>query len=76
MDELLEILEKVKPGVDFESETDLIEDGILESFEILQIIARIKSAFDIDVKPSRIVPENFESAEAIWNMVNDIMEND
>lgn len=76
MEELMEILKKIKPEVDFETETDLIEDGLLESFEMLQIIARIKDTFCIEVKPSRIVPENFASAEAMWNMINDIMENE
>ena len=70
MEKVLEILRSIKPGVDFENEKNLIEDGILESLQILAIIAELKNAFNIDIRPSQIVPENFSSAEAIWNLVN------
>ena len=70
MDRIIEILKSVQPGVDFENETNLIEDGILESMQILMIIAKLKDEFHIEIKPSQIVPENFSSAEAIWNMVS------
>lgn len=70
MEKVLEILRSIKPGVDFENEKNLIEDGILESLQILAIIVELKNAFNIDIRPSQIVPENFSSAEAIWNLVN------
>lgn len=73
MDRILEILKAVKPGVDFENETNLIEDGILESMQILMIIASIKNEFHVEIKPSQIVPENFSSAEAIWNLVSGLL---
>lgn len=70
MEKVLEILRSIKPGVDFENEKNLIEDGILESLQILAIIVELKNAFNKDIRPSQIVPENFSSAEAIWNLVN------
>lgn len=69
MDELMEILEEICPDVDFEEETALADDKILSSFDILSIISEISDAFDITVTPAEIIPENFNSAEAIWDMI-------
>lgn len=69
MDELLEILEEIKPTVDFRTCTGLIDDGYLDSFDILSIVSECNDAFGIDISPVDIVPENFNSAEALWNMV-------
>lgn len=69
MDELLGILSDIKPDVDFSVEKSLIDDGLLDSFDIVQIINELKEAFDIEISPAEIVPENFNSAEALWNMV-------
>ena len=74
METVLEILKQVKPSVDFTKESNLIEDGILESLEILMIIAQLKDEFAIDISPSQIVPENFSSAETIWKMVETLMD--
>ena len=74
METVLEILKQVKPSVDFTKESNLIEDGILESLEILMIIAQLKDEFVIDIPPSQIVPENFSSAETIWKMVETLMD--
>lgn len=69
MEELLNILTEIKPDVDFANETGLIDNGILDSFDIVQVIQELKDAFDIEISPADIVPENFNSAEALWNMV-------
>lgn len=69
MDELLNILSEIKPDVDFNTETGLIDNGILDSFDIVQIISELKDAFDIEISPAEIIPENFNSAEALWAMV-------
>lgn len=69
MDELMEILEDIRPDVDFEDCTTLIDDKILVSFDILSIISEISDAFDIAVSPAEIIPENFNSAEALWDMI-------
>lgn len=69
MDELLNILSEIKPDVDFNAETGLIDNGILDSFDIVQIISELKEAFDIEISPAEIIPENFNSAEALWAMV-------
>ena len=65
MDKLIEILEEIQPDADYETCETLIDDGILDSFAILSIV----SEFDITITPADIVPENFNSAAALWEMV-------
>lgn len=69
MDELLTILEEIKPSVDFETSDRLIDDGLLDSFDILSIVSELNEAFEIQISPVDIVPENFNSCEALWKMV-------
>lgn len=69
MDKLLEILKNLKPDVDFENETGLIENAVLDSFDIVQLVSTLKDEFDIDIGPADIVPENFNSAQAMWEMI-------
>lgn len=72
MKELINILEEIKPGVDFENEKNLMEDKILESFDIVSLIAAINDTFDIEFPVSELVPENFASAEKILETINKI----
>ena len=69
MDTLMEILEDVQPDVDFESCDTLIDDGMLDSFAILSIVSELEDQFENSVSPADIIPENFNSAQAIWAMV-------
>ena len=69
MDTLMEILEDVQPDVDFESCDTLIDDGMLDSFAILSIVSELEDQYEISVSPADIIPENFNSAQAIWAMV-------
>jgi len=69
MEQLLEILEEIQPGVDYENCTTLIDDEILDSFSILSLVSEIEDAFDIEVEPVELVAENFNSAESLWNMI-------
>ena len=49
MEELLEILQDIKPGVDFENETALIDNGILDSLDIIKLVGQISDEFDVEV---------------------------
>lgn len=69
MDELLEILNEVKPGVDFENDTDLIGHGILDSITMVTLVMELNDAFDIEITPVDIVPENFKTVQTIYDMV-------
>lgn len=69
MEKLLEILENVKPGVDFTKEENIVEDGIIDSFDIVTIVAQISEEFDIDFPVNEIIPENFNSVEALYAVI-------
>jgi acyl carrier protein len=69
MDELMEILENLRPDVDFSAETALVTGGVLQSFDIVSLVAEINDTFDIEITPVDLVPENFNSAGSIWAMI-------
>lgn len=69
MEKLLEILKNIRPDVDFENETSLIDDGILDSFDVVSIISELDDEFGVQVKINELDPENFNSVESIWNLV-------
>lgn len=69
MEKLIEILEEIQPDADYANCETLIDDGILNSFAILSIVGELEEEFGISVTPVDIVPENFNSAKALWNMV-------
>lgn len=75
MEELLKLLEELKPGVDFKSEENLIDDKILDSFDIVTLIASINDKFNIDFPVSYLLPENFSSASKILETINKIKAN-
>ncbi len=68
----MEILEDIRPDVDFDAEEKLIDDKILSSFDILSIISEISSEYEIKLTPAQIKPENFNSAKALWAMIQNI----
>lgn len=69
MDRLIEILEEIRPDVDYDSCTTLIDDEILDSFAILSIVGELEEEFGVSVTPAEIIPDNFNSAQALWKMV-------
>jgi acyl carrier protein len=72
MEKLMEILKGIRPDVDFENETSLIDDGILDSFDVVSIISELDNEFDVQVRITELDPENFNSVEAIWNLVQEL----
>ncbi|WP_438848900.1 acyl carrier protein [Anaerocaecibacter muris] len=72
MEQLLELLGEVRPDVDFAGNTALIDNGVLDSLNIMEIVAEICDAFDIEISPADIVPANFNSADAMWQMIQRI----
>ena len=69
MEKLLELLKGIRPDIDFENETALIDDGYLDSFDVVSIISEIDDVFGVQIRITELDPENFNSAEAIWNLV-------
>lgn len=69
MEKLLEILSSLHPEVDFELANDLIEDGILDSLDIVTLITEINNAFEVQIPAEEVIPENFASAETIFSLI-------
>ena len=69
MQKLLEILQEIKDDVDFERETALVDDGLIDSLDLTQIIAALDRAFGVRITAADIEPENFNSAEAMLAMI-------
>ncbi|MCR5233606.1 MAG: acyl carrier protein [Lachnospiraceae bacterium] len=69
MEELLELLKDVRDDVDFETAEDLIDGKILSSFDIIQIISVIDEEYDVAVPATEIIPANFNSAKALYDMI-------
>jgi acyl carrier protein len=74
MEELMELLEALKPEIDFTEEKALIDDGLLESFDMITLIAEIEDQFGVEIPAEEIVPENFNSAEEIWSLIKRVKE--
>lgn len=73
-EQLLEILEEVRPDVDFESETSLIDGGILDSMDVVAIVGEVNDAFDITIGVEKLIPENFNSVDAMVKLIETIQE--
>ncbi len=69
MEELLNILKELHPEVDFEREEALVDGKILDSFDIVTLISEINEAFDVTIQAEEILPENFNSAKALWALI-------
>ena len=76
LDDIIEVLEDVREDIDYEEETALIDDGILDSFDILSTISALNEELDIQIPAKDIVAENFNSAEAMHAMVLRLVEED
>lgn len=74
MDKLIAILEELHPDVDFGTEEALIDGGILDSFDIVTLVAEIDAEFDVQIPAEELVPDNFNSAKALYALVERLME--
>lgn len=69
MEELMKILKELRPEVDFENEDKLIDNGILDSFDLVALVGEINDTFDVEVEFEDMESENFNSAKAIYAMI-------
>ncbi|MCR5590216.1 MAG: acyl carrier protein [Lachnospiraceae bacterium] len=74
MDRIIEILKAVHPEVDYETETGLIDKRIFDSFDVVTIVGELMDEFDIEITAEHMIPENFNSAEAIAELVRTLEE--
>lgn len=73
---LLDILKELHPDVEFETYDTLIDDGVLDSFDIVSLIAEIDSEFDVTIPAEEIIPENFNSAKALYALIERLSDED
>lgn len=66
---ILELLVDLKDDVDFENSKDFIEEGLLDSFDLVSLVSELEEAFNIEIKGSDIIPENFVSINSIMQLV-------
>lgn len=69
MNELKELLAEIRPDVDFDMEQHLIDNGILDSFDIISIVGEINTAFDVEINVEYLLPENFNSMQAMYDLI-------
>lgn len=74
MNELLEILNEIDDTIDYETETGLIDDHLLDSFAIISLVSELEDAFDISIDAAEMTPENFNSTANLWKMVERLQE--
>ena len=74
MERLIEILEDIKPEIDYKECQDLIDAHHLDSLSIISLIAELEDEFDITIPAIESVPANFNSAEAMWSMIQRLIE--
>lgn len=76
MDKIIEILQSIRDDVDFDTEDALVDNGIFDSFDIVGLVSELKAEYDIEIPIEDLTPENFNSAETIYNLVERILNED
>lgn len=74
MEKIIEILSSLKSGVDFRTAQGIVTNKILDSIDIATMISMLEDEFDIEISMEYMENENFDSAEAIWEMIQEIQE--
>ena len=73
MEKLMQILTEACPGVEFDGQTALIDDGILGSLDIVTIVSEIMDEFEVELNVEDLLPENFNSLEAMLELIESRM---
>ena len=76
MDEIVAILKELHPDVDYDTNTSLVDDRIIDSFDIISIVAEIDDRLDVQIPAEEIIPENFNSAAALAVLVKRLEDED
>jgi len=69
MEKILEILNEINDSIDYENEDALIDDELIDSVDLTGLISELEDAFDVEIGMEEIIPENFNSVEAMWEMI-------
>ncbi|WP_071132982.1 phosphopantetheine-binding protein [Alterileibacterium massiliense] len=73
---VIEILEDIRPDVDFEAENKLIDDDILDSFDIIAIVQEFNEEYDININPDDLEAENFNDVKSMVKLIHKLQEED
>lgn len=76
MDALLEILKNLHPEVDFDTCETLVDDKIIDSFDIVSIISEVNEEYDVVIPAEEIIPENFNSAKSLYALIQKLDDED
>ncbi|MGN0391415.1 MAG: phosphopantetheine-binding protein [Bariatricus sp.] len=75
MEKLLDILMGIDDSIDWKAQKALVNDRLLDSFAVISLIAELEEQFDIEIEAAEIIPENLNSVDAIWKMIQRLKEN-
>ncbi len=71
-EKILAILSDIRPDIEFESEENLVSDGLLESFDLVQLVATLEEEFDVEIGGRNITKENFDSLDRIVSLMESL----
>ncbi len=71
-EKIIEILNEIKSGVDYKNEKGIVDNGVLHSFDIITLVRKLSDEFDVEITAAELLPENFNSVEAIAEMIEDL----
>lgn len=74
MEKIIELLEEIQPGVDYQTCTSLIDEHILDSLSLISLVSDLEDEFDITIPAVEVIAENFNSAQSLWDMITRIKE--
>jgi acyl carrier protein len=69
MNQILEILQNIRPDSNFQVSSDFIGDYLLDSFDIITLTAELEEKYKIKIQTDDIVPENYQNTESIANLI-------
>ena len=75
-EQLMGVLQEIRPDVDFENEKQLITDGVLDSFDIVSLVTALNDEFDIEIEVGNLVPDNFNSIEGMMALIEKLQDED
>ncbi len=76
MQTIIDIIKEIKPGVEIDITTKLLDEKILDSLAMISLVAELGDEFDVEITAQEIVPENFETVEAIYEMIERLEDED
>ena len=72
MDKIIKILQSLRPGVDWHTATAIVDDGVIDSFDMISLVAELDSEFGVRIGLEHLEPENFNTLDAIYALLKDL----